>query len=115
MVKRDRLISCSNMFSKNWFEKEEEINNATNLTWNRNYEEAINAACKIWTGIIQIDKSQTQFAKIRVLQIMIQSSLNIVLSVTKDTEEWLLILKSINYNGLMTTTIWDIKLRMGLT
>jgi hypothetical protein len=59
MMKRDRLISYSNMFSKNLFEKDEEINNATNLKWNRNYEEAINAACKIWTVIIQIDKSQT--------------------------------------------------------
>jgi hypothetical protein len=87
IMKRDILISYSNMISKNLFEKYEEINDATRLTWSKNYEEANYAGCKIWTVIMQINKPGTQFAKIKVLQIMIENALNIVMSDTKDAEE----------------------------
>jgi hypothetical protein len=45
--RRNRLISYSNAVSKNLFENDEEINNATKLMWNRDYQEAIDAARKV--------------------------------------------------------------------
>jgi hypothetical protein len=84
MNRKSRLISYSNQISKNLFEKDEEINRATQLMWNRDYEEAINEACKIWTPIMIIDKPEVLFAKVKVVQIMIESSLNQILSNTKD-------------------------------
>jgi hypothetical protein len=78
--RENRLISYSNVISKNLFEKDEEINNATKLMWNREYEEAIDAACKIWTKIMTIDKPEMIYPKIRVLQIMIENTLNTTMS-----------------------------------
>jgi hypothetical protein len=52
ILKRVRLISYNSMVSKKLFEKDEEITNAPNLMWNRNYEDAIEAASKIWTVIM---------------------------------------------------------------
>jgi hypothetical protein len=110
-LKRDRLISYSNMVSKNLFEKDEEINNATKLIRNRNYEEAIDAAIKIWAVIMQRDKAEMHFAKIKVLQIMIESTLSLVISSTMDTEGWLINLKSINNNEIMIA-ILALKMRI---
>jgi hypothetical protein len=47
MNMKNRLISYSNQISKNLFEKDEEINRTMQFMWNRDYEEAINEACKI--------------------------------------------------------------------
>jgi hypothetical protein len=73
--------------------------------WNRDYEEAINEACKVWTMIMIIEKSEAIFAKIKVLQIMIKSTLNIVLSDLKDAEGWLEILNGLDNNGIMTSIL----------
>jgi hypothetical protein len=85
--RRNRLISYGNIISKNLFENDEEINNATKLMWNRDYQEAIDAACKIWTKIMIINKPEIIFAKTKVLQIMIESTLNITMSDTTYAEE----------------------------
>jgi hypothetical protein len=112
--RKSRLISYSNCISKNLFEKDEAINKATKLMWNREYQEAIDEACKIWTDIMLISKPELIFAKPKVLQIMIESTLNITLSDTSDTsdtsdaEEWLDTLKKLDYNGIMTAII-DLK------
>jgi hypothetical protein len=103
------LISYSNAVSKNLFENDEEINNATKLIWNREYQEAIDAACKVWTRIMTITLPELIFAKTKVLQIMIESTLNITMSDTKYAEEWLGILKKLDYNGIMTA-ILDLKM-----
>jgi hypothetical protein len=87
--RRNRLISYSNCISKNLFENDEEINKATKLMWNRDYQEAIDEACKIWTKIMVIFKPELIFAKTKVLQIMIKCTLNITLSDTSEAEEWL--------------------------
>jgi hypothetical protein len=84
--RRNRFIFYSNQISRNLFEKDEDINRATQLMWNRDYEEAINEARKVWIVIIIIEKPEVIFAKIKVLQIMIESTLNIVLSDTNDEE-----------------------------
>jgi hypothetical protein len=73
--------------------------------WNRDYEEAINEACKVWTTIMVIVKLEMIFAKVKVLQIMIESTLNLVLNDTKDAEGWLDTLNKLNYNGIMTTML----------
>jgi hypothetical protein len=49
------------------------------------------------------------FAKTKVLQIMIESTLNITMSDTTYAEEWLDILKKLDYNGMMTA-ILDLKM-----
>jgi hypothetical protein len=54
--------------------------------WNRCYEEAINEACKIWIPIMIIDKPEMIFAKVKILQITMECTLNQVLSNTKDSE-----------------------------
>jgi Asp-tRNA(Asn)/Glu-tRNA(Gln) amidotransferase C subunit len=76
--------------------------------WNRDYEEAINEACKVWTAIMSITNPELIFAKTKVLQIMIECTLNVVMSNTSDAEGWLDTLKSLDYNGIMTA-ILDIK------
>jgi hypothetical protein len=76
--------------------------------WNRNYEEAIESTSKIWTVMMQIDKPETQFAKTKVLQIIIERTLSLVLSNTKEAKRWLIILKSLDNNGIMTA-ILDMK------
>jgi hypothetical protein len=107
--RRNRLISYSNCISKNLFENEEKINKTTTLMWNRDYQEAIDEACKIWTKIMVISKSELIFAKTKVLQIMIESTLNITLSDTREAEKWLDDLKKLDYNGIMTA-ILDLKM-----
>jgi hypothetical protein len=79
--------------------------------WNRDYEEAINEACKVWTVIMTIEKPEVIFAKIKVLQTMIESMLNIVLSDLKDAEGWLEILNGLDNNRIMTS-ILNIKMMM---
>jgi hypothetical protein len=103
--RKNRLISYSNQISRNLFEKDEDINRATQLMWNRDYEEAINEACKVWTVIMITEKPEVIFAKIKVLQIMIESTLNIVLSDTKDAEGWLEIPNKLDNNGIMTSIL----------
>jgi hypothetical protein len=73
--------------------------------WNRDYEEAINEACKVWTTIMIIEKSEVIFAKVKVLQIMIESTLNLVLSDTRDVEGWLETLGKLDNNGIMTAIL----------
>jgi hypothetical protein len=80
---------------------------------NRDYEEAINEACKVWTAIMIIDKPEVIFVKTKVLQIMIESTLNLVLSMTKDAEGWLETLNKLDSNGIMTT-ILSIKMKIRL-
>jgi hypothetical protein len=109
--RRNRLISYSNDLSKNLFEKDEEIIKATKLMLNREYQEAIDEACKIWTKIMTISKPEMIYPKIRVLQIMIESTLSITMSELTYAEEWLETLKRIDYNGIMTA-ILDIKMMM---
>jgi hypothetical protein len=87
--RKNRLILYSNQMSKNLFEKDEDINRATQLMWNRDYEEAINEACKVLAKIMIIEKPEVIFAKVKVLQIMIESTLNLVLSDTRDAGGWL--------------------------
>jgi hypothetical protein len=91
----------------------EDINRATQLMWNKDYEEAINEACKVWTIIMIIDKPEVIFAKTKILQIMIESTLNLVLSHTKDAEGWLEILNKLDNNGIMTA-ISRIKMKIML-
>jgi hypothetical protein len=55
--------------------------------------------------IMIIEKPEDIFAKIKVLQIMIESTLNIVLSDTKDAEEWLEIVNKLDNNGIMTSIL----------
>jgi hypothetical protein len=105
MIKKNRLISYSNQISRNLFEKDEDINRATQLMLNRNYEEAINEAYKVWTVIMTIEKPEVIFAKIKILQIMIESTLNIVLSDLRDAEGWLEILNNLDNNGIMTSIL----------
>jgi hypothetical protein len=105
MIRKNKLISYSNQISRNLFEKDEDINRATQLMWNRDYEEAINETCKVWTVIMIIEKPEVIFAKIKVLQIMIESILSIVLSDTKDAEGWLEILNKLDNNGIMTSIL----------
>jgi hypothetical protein len=109
--RRNRLISYSNAISKNLFENDEEINEATKLMWNIEYQEAIDAACKVWTKIMTITLPELIFAKTKVLQIMIESTRNITMSDTKDAEGWLDILKKLDYNGIMTA-ILDLKMML---
>jgi Asp-tRNA(Asn)/Glu-tRNA(Gln) amidotransferase C subunit len=52
-----------------------------------------------------IEKPEVIFAKIKVLQIMIESTLNIVLSDLKDAEGWLEILNNLDNNGIMTSIL----------
>jgi hypothetical protein len=52
LEKRNKLISNSNQYSRNLLEEDEEINNATKMMWNRDYQEATDAACIIWTRIM---------------------------------------------------------------
>jgi DNA mismatch repair ATPase MutL len=80
---------------------------------NRDYEEAINEACKVWTAIMIIDKPEAIFVKTKVLQIMIESTLNLVLSGTKDAEEWLETLNKFENNRIMTA-ILSIKMKIRL-
>jgi hypothetical protein len=107
MNKKNRLISYSNQISKNLFEKDEEINRTTQLMWNRDYEETINEACKVWTSIMIIDKPEMIFAKVKIRPIMIESTLNQVLSHTKDAEGWL-------GNNRIMTAILNIKMMIRL-
>jgi hypothetical protein len=107
--RRNRLISYSNIISKNLFENDEEINEATKLMWNRDYQEAIDAAYKIWTKIMTITEPELIFAKTKVLQIMIECTLNITLSDTNDAEGWLDTLKKLDNNDIMTA-ILDLKM-----
>jgi hypothetical protein len=109
--RRNRLISYNNCISKNLFEKDEEINRTTKLMWNRDYQEAIDEACKIWTTIMSISKPEMIFAKTKVLQIMIESTLSLVMSDIDDAEGWLETLKGLDYNGIMTA-ILNIKMMM---
>jgi hypothetical protein len=111
LERRKRLISYSNCISKNLFEKDEEIKRVTKLMWNRDYQEAIDEACKIWASMMSISKPEMIFAKTKVLQIMIESTLNLVMSNTEDAEGWLETLKGLDYNGIMTA-ILDIKMMM---
>jgi hypothetical protein len=103
--KRNRQISYSNIISKNLFENDDEINNATKLMWNREYQEAIDAAYMIWTKIMIISKPELIFAKTKVLQITIECTLNITLSDPTESEEWLDILKKLDYDGIMTAIV----------
>jgi hypothetical protein len=73
--------------------------------WDRDYEEAINEACKVWTSILIIDKQEMILAKVKVLQIMIESTLNQVLSNTNDAEGWLETLNKLENNGIMTVIL----------
>jgi hypothetical protein len=57
-TRRNRLISYSNQISKDLFEKDEDINRATQLMWNKDYEEAINEAC--YHNIDHYDNRQTR-------------------------------------------------------
>jgi hypothetical protein len=107
--RRNRLVSYSNVISKNHFENDEDINKATRLMWNRKYQEAIDAAYRIWTKNMIISKSELIFAKTKVLQIMIECMLNITLSDTTEAEDWLDIVKKLDYNGIMTV-ILDLKM-----
>jgi hypothetical protein len=56
-----------------------------------------------------ISKPELIFAKTKVLQIMIESTLNITMSDIMEAEEWLDILKKLDYNGIMTA-ILDLKM-----
>jgi hypothetical protein len=109
--RRNRLISYANDLSRNLFENDEDINNATKLMWNRDYQEAIDAACKIWTTIMANNKPEMIFPKVKVLQIMIESTLNITMSNLEYAKGWLETLKSIDFNGIMTA-ILDLKMKM---
>jgi hypothetical protein len=51
--------------------------------WNREYQEAIDAACKVWAKIMTITLPELIFAKTKAQQIMIESTLNITMSDTK--------------------------------
>jgi hypothetical protein len=110
-IKRNRFISYSNQISKDLFEKDEDINKTTQLMWNRDYEEAVEEACKVWRTIMIIDKPGAIFVKVKVLQIMIESTLNIVMINTKDAEEWLETLNKIDSNGIMKA-ILNIKMKI---
>jgi hypothetical protein len=109
--KKNKLMSYSNQLSKNLFEENEDINNATKLMWNRDYEEATDAACKIWTRIMTNSKPEMIYPKVEVLQIMIESTLSLTMSNLQYAEEWLETLKKLDYNGIMTR-ILDIKMMM---
>jgi hypothetical protein len=109
--RRNKLISYSNEVSKNLFQEDEEINKATVLMWNREYEEATDTACKIWTKIMANDKPEMIFPKVKVLQIMIESTLSITMSNLQYAEEWLETLKKLDFNGILTR-ILDIKMMM---
>jgi hypothetical protein len=109
--KKNTLMSYSNELSKNLFEEDEDINNATKLMWNRDYENATDAACKIWTKIMTNSKPEMIYPKVKVLQIMIESTLSIVMSDLHYAEEWLKTLKKLDYNGIMTR-ILEIKMMM---
>jgi hypothetical protein len=112
-IRRNRLISYSNQINKDLFEKDEYINRATQLMWSKEFEEAINEGCKVWTSIMIIDKQEAIFAKVKVLQIMIESTLNLVMSNTKEAEDWLETLNKIDNKGIMTV-ILNIKMKIRL-
>jgi hypothetical protein len=52
-----------------------------------------------------IEKPEVISAKIKALQIMIESTLNIVLSGLRDAEGWLEILNKLDNNGIMTSIL----------
>jgi hypothetical protein len=60
-----------------------------------------------------IDKPELIFAKVKVLQIMIESTMNQVLSNTKDAEVWFETLNRLDNNGI-TTAILNIKMMIRL-
>jgi hypothetical protein len=109
--KRKRLMSNQNQVSRNLFMEDEEINNATKLMWNRDYQEAVDAACKVWTRIMINSAPEMIFPKIKVLQIMIESTLSLTLSNLQYVEEWMETLTKLDYNGILTR-ILKIKLAM---
>jgi hypothetical protein len=47
LEKRNRLMSNQNQNSRNLFEEDEDINRATKLMWNKDFQEAIDAASMI--------------------------------------------------------------------
>jgi hypothetical protein len=96
---------------RNLFVEDEDINRATKLMWNRDYQEAIDAASIIWTRIMINSAPEMIFPKIKVLQIMIESTLSLTLSDLQYAEEWLETLTKLDYNGVLTR-ILKIKLAM---
>jgi hypothetical protein len=81
--------------------------------WNKDFEEAITEACKVWTTIMIIVKLEAIFEKVKILQIMIESTLDLVMSDTKDAEGWLETLNKLDNKGIMTP-ILSIKMKIRL-